>query len=326
MGFSLPGSNLYYLKSDHLKPEKYQQIIRPFLAWDKIEQEYVFDDRWISGFQLINMKPRAFNGYNNQLPPQGKRERDKLKRMVYCGEVVMIGGFYVTHSSLFYINSQGDLICRDPFAFEFNGSENIIREYRRSVVHWNNHYRGKTSNLAAPPDQKITSPFSTINSKAAGRLLAAGGIYNDNSQMFADTARKLGSETAKGFDEVLNEKTVNTLSIASVLLTGAKRGMSKFGTYRPTRTLPRDKYGNPVPDTDVPHTQLGTRAGRKEIYTQAREWGYDSKNKLVPKRDIDFTDHGRPENHPNPHQHDYTVNSSGGTLQHGPAKPLELPK
>nr|NMN92076.1 RHS repeat-associated protein [Brenneria salicis ATCC 15712 = DSM 30166]RBP61173.1 RHS repeat-associated protein [Brenneria salicis ATCC 15712 = DSM 30166] len=104
-------------------------------------------------------------------------------------------------------------------------------------------------------------------------------------------------------------------------------GASKdsYGSYRPDRPLPRDKNGNPVPDTDAPHTQLGSKKGRKGTYTQAREWGYDENGKLVPKRDIDFTDHGRPAKHPNPHQHDYIPNPTGGTPQHGPARKLELP-
>ncbi len=98
-----------------------------------------------------------------------------------------------------------------------------------------------------------------------------------------------------------------------------------YGTYRPARQLPRDKNGNPIPDVNAPHTQLGTKSGRKGDYTQAREWGYDENGNLVAKRDIDFTDHGRPKEHPNPHQHDYIPNPTGGTLQHGPAKDLEIP-
>ncbi|EJM1037453.1 RHS repeat-associated core domain-containing protein [Escherichia coli] len=98
-----------------------------------------------------------------------------------------------------------------------------------------------------------------------------------------------------------------------------------YGTYRPARQLHRDKNGNPIPDVNAPHTQLGTKSGRKGDYTQAREWGYDENGNLVPKRDIDFTDHGRPKEHPNPHQHDYIPNPTGGTLQHGPAKDLEIP-
>lgn len=75
--------------------------------------------------------------------------------------------------------------------------------------------------------------------------------------------------------------------------------------------MPRDKYGNPTPDSLEPHTQLGKQNGRNGGYTQAREWGKDGK--LV--KDIDFTDHGRPSSHPNPYQHQYTPNPTGGTLK-----------
>lgn len=101
------------------------------------------------------------------------------------------------------------------------------------------------------------------------------------------------------------------------------RSPGRPGSYRPPRTLPRDQHGNPIPDTNVPHTQLGTKEGRNGDYTQAREWGYDENGNLVPKRDIDFTDHGRPNDHPDPHQHDYIPNPSGGTPQRGPTKPVE---
>lgn len=105
----------------------------------------------------------------------------------------------------------------------------------------------------------------------------------------------------------------------------AKEVAKKAGNYRPDRSLPRDKHGNPIPDADAPHTQLGTKSGRNGDYTQAREWGYDANGKLVPKRDIDFTDHGRPQNHSNPHQHDYVPNSTGGTLKRNNERPMEWP-
>ncbi len=108
-------------------------------------------------------------------------------------------------------------------------------------------------------------------------------------------------------------------------LTPKEGGKDKTDESYKNRSLPRDKHGNPVPDVDAPHTQLGMKKGRKGDYLQGREWGYDDNGKLVPKRDIDFTDHGRPGNHPNPHQHDFVPNPTGGTLQHGPAKPLEYP-
>ena len=56
-------------------------------------------------------------------------------------------------------------------------------------------------------------------------------------------------------------------------------------------------------------------------YGQAREFGADGK----PVKDIDFTDHGRAD-HPNPHQHKYLENETGGTPKRGPTEPLEVPE
>ncbi|MEM7049751.1 MAG: RHS repeat-associated core domain-containing protein, partial [Acidobacteriota bacterium] len=73
------------------------------------------------------------------------------------------------------------------------------------------------------------------------------------------------------------------------------------GSYRPDRTLPRDEYGNAIPDVNLPHTQLGRRSSAKSgEYTQAREFGHDGEK----VRDVDFTNHGRGD-HPDPHQHRY---------------------
>jgi hypothetical protein len=83
-------------------------------------------------------------------------------------------------------------------------------------------------------------------------------------------------------------------------------------------SLPRDKDGRLIPDSDHPHTQIGTKKGRKGKYRQTREWGSDGK----PTKDIDWTDHGRPNDHPNPHEHEWIPNPTGGTPQRGPAKPL----
>ena len=70
-------------------------------------------------------------------------------------------------------------------------------------------------------------------------------------------------------------------------------------TYAPSRPLPHSENGVHAPDVDVPHTQLGTNQSENGKFPQAREYGKDGE--LV--RDIDFTDHGRPNLHANPHQH-----------------------
>ncbi len=91
--------------------------------------------------------------------------------------------------------------------------------------------------------------------------------------------------------------------------------------YAPDRPLPRDpRTQEPVPETDVPHTELGTKKGTKGTYPQARE--FDAQGR--PVKDIDFTDHGRPQDHPdNPHEHEWKPNPTGGTPQRSSeAKPL----
>lgn len=106
---------------------------------------------------------------------------------------------------------------------------------------------------------------------------------------------------------------------------GRADGRSSGGGPRPIadRPLPRSKGGEPAPDPEaegVAHTQLGKSEGRKVgEYPSARE--FDDKGK--PVRDIDFTDHGRPKEHTNPHQHPYRDNPTGGTRQRGEAMPLD---
>ncbi len=93
------------------------------------------------------------------------------------------------------------------------------------------------------------------------------------------------------------------------------------------RTLPKDKNGILQPDVDVPHTQLGRSTKSHGAEPQARKWMYDGKGRLVPTRDIDFTDHNMPSIHPNPHQHTLTPanpsNPVGGGFHRGDPDPLK---
>ena len=92
--------------------------------------------------------------------------------------------------------------------------------------------------------------------------------------------------------------------------------------YTPDRPLPVTEDGVPIPDEGAPHSQLGTRGSKRrpgETYPQAREFDKDGK----PVKTIDFTDHGEPNIHPNPHEHLYEPNPTGGTPHRGDPKPLE---
>ena len=88
--------------------------------------------------------------------------------------------------------------------------------------------------------------------------------------------------------------------------------------YVPDRPLPVTEHGVPLPEADAPHTELGIRDGRKGKYPQAREFDGNGK----PIKDIDFTDHGKPHKHPNPHQHRREDNPTGGSRSREDAEPL----
>ncbi len=334
MSFSLPGLNLFYLSRDNLAPEKYELIARPSATWDYIRQEYEFDDRYRDHYYVEGLRPRpsysrSYDYHNDH--SHGINTERQMNYLVFRGHIVMLNRFSPP-GELFYIDEHGQLLCRNYMVFEMSGAEHILRAYNHSVE-CRNYPSGipRPTSFVLPSSGAISASASeqtyrAINSKSAGRLLAAGGVYNGNIEGFRETAAQLGGDAVKGYEEVLNEQTQGALIAASTVLLGMKNAPSKFGSYRPERKLPRDKFGNPIPDTNIPHTQPGIKSGRRGDYTQAREWGYDANNQLVPKKDIDFTDHGRSGNHPDPHQHDYIVNPTGGSLQHGPAKELEMPK
>lgn len=98
------------------------------------------------------------------------------------------------------------------------------------------------------------------------------------------------------------------------------------GTYTPDRQLPRTKHGDPIPDADTPHSQLGKN---RDGEPAAREWVDDGNGGITANRDIEFTDHGTPEIHPNPHQHQLTPNNPDtaprGGYKRGKAEDLEYP-
>ncbi|MFP3439085.1 HNH endonuclease signature motif containing protein [Pantoea sp. SIMBA_133] len=82
----------------------------------------------------------------------------------------------------------------------------------------------------------------TINSKAAGALLAAGGVYNGNIEGFRKTAEQLGGDAVEGYDDVLNEKTSGTMvAAASVLMArrplSANELTSYLGKYKKAHVL-----------------------------------------------------------------------------------------
>ncbi|CNI43358.1 HNH endonuclease domain-containing protein [Yersinia pekkanenii] len=130
MSLNLPGSYLYYLSKDNLAPEEYERIISPHDAWSRICREYEFDDGYNASRYLINM--REGRTYHTQASSGGSREKEKLEKMVFSGEVVMLSDIYGP-ARLFYINGEGQLMSADPHAFRLTGAAKIIEAFNASV-------------------------------------------------------------------------------------------------------------------------------------------------------------------------------------------------
>lgn len=99
----------------------------------------------------------------------------------------------------------------------------------------------------------------TINSKSAGRLLAAGGVYNGNIDGFKKTAKQLGGDAPAGFDQVRDNKglLIAGASLAAGLTMGRMRfpeieELEHFGARGTAsgRQFDPEKAGGPIEKPD----------------------------------------------------------------------------
>lgn len=216
----------------------------------------------------------------------------------------------------------------------FLGNQNLVISQPKS-----SSTMSKLNSAQSPVAKAALSLPNTAMSFSGGKNAQSGSVFSpDGNRVDSGGLRGLLNEVTFG----VSEKAFNALGIepanAKSLESGEKVGaiaaavigpgkgkiaveaientVKTGGKYFPkVSSLPKDKHGNPIPSSPYPHTQIATKEGRKGDYLQGREWGYDKNGKIELKRDIDFTDHGRPQNHPNPHQHEWLDNPTGGTKQ-----------
>jgi hypothetical protein len=127
---------------------------------------------------------------------------------------------------------------RNPFFFDDDSNlvhdcfmdtygESFPQAVRQIYEYALNEHQGKKTtptvkqHYADAPVQHAQAA-KTINSKAAGRLLAAGGIYNGNIEGFRQTAQQLGGDAPAGYDQVMDNKglLITAASVAAGLTMG----------------------------------------------------------------------------------------------------------
>lgn len=111
-------------------------------------------------------------------------------------------------SNPFYFDKYNNLIFDCFMDHDTEMFEQEVRSiYERSL---NNHHGRKpgptVKQLYFDAPVQHAQATKAINSKAAGRLLAAGGIYNNNIGGFHQTAEQLGGDAPDGYDQVMNNK------------------------------------------------------------------------------------------------------------------------
>lgn len=141
-----------------------------------------------------------------------------------------------------------DHFC-NPFSFDDDSNlvydcfmdtygESIQHEVRRIYEHCLNEHQGRKppptvkQHYSDAPVQHAQAA-KTINSKAAGRLLAAGGIYNGNLEGFQETAQQLGGDAPAGYNQVMDNKglLITGVSVAAGL------GLGRVGTFGELKEL-----------------------------------------------------------------------------------------
>lgn len=221
-----------------LSPEDFQYILRPEVAFERARIYYDLDSDNYSHFSLQQM-PKRKSGFITPFSTKYDRTRNGMYDGAYdqTQHNIDIGWFigideseqwdYFKHP--FYFDEKGDLIYDCFMSHWHEWFEMEVRDAYRKCL--DSHQGRKPA-----PTQKIhysdapiqhAQAAKTINSKAVGRLLAAGGVYNGNIEGFRKTAEQLGGDAVQGYDQVLNEKTAGTaIAAASILL--AKRPNAKL--------------------------------------------------------------------------------------------------
>jgi len=216
-----------------LSPDEFQHILTPDAALEKAALTYDLDYRnYVS--PPVNEPPNLL-----ALPKHKRYIRSKYDPVYDALEVNLMEGWIIGLDSdeywedavnPFHINADGELV--------FDGIDHfcwIVSDFQRAYQHAINNQNGKKpapTEKFRPSDEPVqhAQAAKTINSKAAGRLLAAGGLYNGNVEGFHQTAQQLGGDAPAGYDQIMDNKglIIAGVSIAAGLGLGRLGGINEI--------------------------------------------------------------------------------------------------
>ncbi|WP_406914996.1 DUF6883 domain-containing protein [Enterobacter quasiroggenkampii] len=132
----------------------------------------------------------------------------------------------------FYIDNNGELIFT-PTSSSWHAwyKDEILSAYRHVIADRQGRKPAPTQRMHYDYYAPTTAPSEkTLNSKAVGRLLAAGGIYNGNITGFHETALQLGGDAPAGYEQVMNNKglIIASASVAAGLTMGRLNPLSEI--------------------------------------------------------------------------------------------------
>lgn len=253
---------------------------------------------------------------------------------------------YVRNNPLKYVDPSGyaevppTAVDSGEPAFNYTPSDDSDAEYDEYVEAANEYESEASANAASSETGSGSTPFSDpdadANADAMMKDTPGEGEPSESSLQMARGAfgvlmpdpldcENFCAFAGPDFQDVLVKNAI----VSSLRNNAQLRNIEEVPavgrpTYVPTGPdgtplpIPRGPNGELAPSSMDPHTQIGWQDGRRGGYVQTREFGPNGQ----PVKQVDWTDHGRSAQHTDPHVHDYVPNPTGGTPQHGPARPL----
>ncbi|MCX5573646.1 hypothetical protein OSH03_06655 [Enterobacter sp. E-TC7] len=208
-----------------VSPDEFQHILTPEAALKKSAYCYDLDYRNYTS-PPINEAPRPLDGLNNK--PYQRTGYDPIYDDL---EINLMEGWIIGLDTdepwdetvnPFHISADGELIFdnADPFCWVVSDFQ---RAFRLAISNQNGRKPAATEKFQSSGEPvQYAQVAKTINTKAAGRLLAAGGIYNGNIEGFRQTAEQLGGDAPAGYDQVMDNKglLITAASVAAGLTMG----------------------------------------------------------------------------------------------------------